>query len=82
MCKTCSHLIVCIHAHRDIKGCAYYDKKPKQGEWYHWGSPFSDDSIADSIVCSVCKARFVEIKGELFNFCPNCGARMKEGDEK
>ena len=57
-------------------------KEPKQGEWEHWGSPFSDDTIADSIVCSVCKARFVEIKGEVFNFCPNCGARMKGGDEK
>ena len=57
-------------------------KDPKQGEWEHWGSPFSDDTIADSIVCSVCKARFVEIKGEVFNFCPNCGARMKEGGEE
>ena len=52
------------------------------GEWERWGSPFSDDTIANSIVCSICKARYVEIDGEVFNFCPNCGARMKGGDEK
>lgn len=48
------------------------------GEWEHWGSPFSDDSIANSIVCSLCKARYVEIEDEVFNFCPNCGADMRK----
>ena len=44
------------------------------GEWEHWGSPFTDDTIANSIVCTRCKARYVEIDGEVFNFCPNCGS--------
>lgn len=56
-----------------------------QGEWEHWGSPFSDESeVIDTIVCSVCGARFIkpkdEPKGE-YNYCPNCGARMKGGAE-
>ena len=52
-----------------------------QGEWEHWGSPFSDEQVVNSIVCSVCGARFVEIQDEVFNFCPNCGAKMKGGAE-
>ena len=52
-----------------------------QGEWQHWGSPFSDEQVINSIVCSVCGTRFVEIQDEIFNFCPNCGAKMKGGEE-
>ncbi len=59
-------------------------KERPHGEWEHWGSPFTDDCIANSIVCSLCKARYVEIEGEVFNFCPNCGAdmRQEEGEEE
>lgn len=56
-------------------------KERPQGEWEHWGSPFSDEQVVYSIVCSVCGARFVEIQGEIFNFCPNCGAQMKTRTE-
>ena len=56
-----------------------------QGEWEHWGSPFSDESeVIDTIVCSVCGARFIEPKDEPkgeYNFCPSCGARMKGGEQ-
>lgn len=52
-----------------------------KGEWEHWGSPFSDESeVIDTIVCSVCGARFIEPKDETkeeYNFCPNCGADMR-----
>jgi hypothetical protein len=57
-------------------------KERPHGVWEHWGSPFTDDTIANSIVCTRCKARYVEIDGEVFNFCPNCGADMRGGDEK
>lgn len=57
-----------------------------QGEWEHWGSPFSDESeVIDTIVCSVCGARFIEPKDEPkgeYNYCPNCGARMKGGEDE
>jgi hypothetical protein len=70
----------------EIGGCIGVIKGEKtierpHGEWEHWGSPFTDDTIANSIVCTRCKARYVEIDGEVFNFCPNCGASMrKEGE--
>ena len=52
-----------------------------RGEWEHWGSPFSDESeVIDTIVCSVCGARFIEPKDETkgeYNYCPNCGADMR-----
>ena len=55
------------------------------GEWEHWGSPFSDESeVIDTIVCSVCGARFIEPKDEPkgeYNYCPSCGAKMKGGAE-
>ena len=55
------------------------------GEWEHWGSPFSDESeVIDTIVCSVCGARFIEPKDEPkgeYNYCPNCGARMENDDD-
>jgi len=55
------------------------------GEWEHWGSPFSDESeVIDTIVCSVCGARFIEPKDEPkgeYNYCPSCGARMYKGGD-
>jgi hypothetical protein len=65
----------------DSSNCPTLVQRP-HGEWEHWGSPFTDDTIANSIVCTRCKARYVEIDGEVFNFCPNCGAdmRRKEGE--
>lgn len=55
-----------------------------RGEWEHWGSPFSDESeVIDTIVCSVCGARFIEPKDETkgeYNYCPNCGAQMMRGE--
>ena len=50
------------------------------GEWEHWGSPFSEDDIINIMVCTNCGMRFVEIKGEIFHYCPNCGAKMKGGE--
>lgn len=63
------------------------DYKPHiKGEWEHWGSPFSDESeVIDTIVCSVCGARFIEPKDEPkgeYNYCPSCGARMKGGEDE
>jgi len=68
-----------------IGGGLFYPSDAVQGEWEHWGSPFSDESeVIDTIVCSVCGARFIEPKDEPkgeYNYCPNCGARMKGGAE-
>ena len=34
----------------------------------------------DSLICSVCKCGFDMWKHDPHNFCPNCGAKMDEGD--
>ena len=59
----------------------YPEPDQPHGEWEHWGSPFTDDTIANSIVCTRCKARYVEIDGEVFNFCPNCGSDNRKKGE-
>ena len=48
-------------------------KRPKDVEWSH--SPFTDD-----LTCPVC--REVSKKNIFNNFCPNCGARMKNEVKK
>ena len=48
---------------------------PKQGEWIDTGEAIGDDI---EVKCSLCGEELYW----LANFCPNCGARMKEGDEK
>ena len=52
------------------------------GEW----KDLSDGWQEGTYECSNCKAEFVLIEGtpedNEYNFCPNCGADMREGDEK
>ena len=45
----------------------------KNGEWV-W-----EDSVCSPRTCSVCKQKFYIGRG--WNYCPNCGAKMK-GEEK
>ena len=54
-------------------------EEPKQGEWINdnasWG--FVD------LECPFCHSEYLDIDHiDKWNFCPNCGAKMKEGDEK
>ena len=49
-------------------------KEHKQGEWI-W---VDNGNEVDKFCCSVCGNQSLW----QFNFCPNCGARMKEGNEK
>ena len=52
-------------------------RKQIVGEWEQQPRPYEDE-----IVCSVCGANFNIIDNctEKFDFCPNCGARMKGGE--
>ena len=50
--------------------------EPKQGEWiYHKEWKFNGECAFE---CSKC-GMGTDVD---YNFCPNCGARLKEGDEK
>ena len=52
-------------------------RKQSEGEWIEQPRPYEDE-----IVCSVCGANFNTIDNctEKFDFCPNCGAKMKGGE--
>ena len=72
-----------VDIHGEIDGDYDIIKKyddPKTGKWIE-----HDDGWANVCYeCSVCKEPFVLIDGtpadNLYNFCPNCGADMREGD--
>ena len=58
-----------------IKDIPAADVKPvMRGEWIANGNEFDEYGF---VICSVCGARF--FRGDSYNFCPNCGARMDGG---
>lgn len=55
-----------------------YRKEPKQGEWIRKTDGLPHLVTIEWFICSECG----EQKSEATNFCPNCGASMKEGEAK
>ena len=57
-------------------------RENKRGKWIWHETPLHDGTIAFAIQCSVCKEIFTETdvceKPMEYNFCPNCGADMRE----
>jgi hypothetical protein len=71
-------LVLCV-TEWDIKNAPAADVvERKRGEWVQIGY----DDLMDRITCSCCKEYFSIIDNctEEFNFCPNCGADMREVD--
>lgn len=52
-------------------------ERPK-GRWVHDGYDFPGG--VDWIHCSECGKRGINVPADLSNFCPNCGADMREED--
>ena len=50
------------------------DIEPKRGEWVNTAEPY----MSDNIVCSVCGYNSICE----YNFCPNCGADMRGGEDR
>lgn len=50
---------------------------PHKGHWIHevWAAPLSDSTM-DVYKCSECELHYQNN----YNFCPNCGADMREDD--
>ena len=49
-------------------------RKQSEGEWESF-------EIPHMMRCSVCNVSTLDIHRQYFNFCPNCGAKMKGGAE-
>jgi len=82
-CDTCLHRKMCHYlAKVNQRGCDFYEKE-KTGHWEksryrrvdQTGETYDDGA---ALVCSECRNAF---KSELLwkrNYCPNCGADMRE----
>ena len=55
--------------------------QPEQtkGKWIHDGYDFPHG--IDWIHCSICGKKGINVPADLTNFCPNCGADMREKGE-
>ena len=66
-------------------GCLYYADRP-QGEWIGYNADKEDwlrtDGIPIFLVCDKCHETVVSNASAHWNFCPNCGARMKGADDE
>lgn len=51
--------------------------EPKRGTWYERYS--HEDGERDGVRCSEC-GTYYYFGGQLMNYCPNCGADMREGE--
>ena len=51
-----------------------------KGKWINDGYDFPHGN--DWIHCSVCGKRGINVPADLTNFCPNCGADMREENNK
>ena len=67
----------CCDSIEDCEGRVFIQRK--KGEWINIRISVNGDSSAD---CNRCGAIIHSNLSEHINFCPNCGANMREGGEK
>ena len=51
---------------------------PRRGRWRYIFGKSRHAPIACTLMCNVCEASTDRIVGAVFNYCPNCGAKMDE----
>ena len=70
ICETCSHKFVCRAIdNQPCTECNQYSPEVRRGKWI-----MHDDGLGLTCECSVCH---IETMGDT-QFCPNCGANMRE----
>ena len=77
-----------FHINFDKTAKALYDKgyrKQSEGEWkdHYLIKVKCPDNVYPSVKCSACETVFCDIINNhhfMYNFCPNCGAKMKGGE--
>ena len=63
------------------------DIEPKHGEWIGYNADKGDDWLRSDgepifLVCNKCYGTVMNNTSAHWNFCPNCGARMKGADDE
>lgn len=61
--------------------------EPKRGEWIGYNADKGDDWLRSDgepifLVCNKCYGTVMNNTSAHWNFCPNCGARMKGADDE
>ena len=59
--------------------------RPRKGKWIRWHETLEDASGVEYIPrckCSECGEEYEAHSTRFINFCPNCGADMREGDSE
>ena len=55
-------------------------RKQREGEWKYRVEHRRSVWVSCNIICDQCCYEFERLMGVHFNFCPNCGAKMKGGE--
>ena len=87
MCDVCLHDMICKaeqrgEPYRDVDMCIMFEPKRPHGEWI-WKA-YDPDYDCGDIVCSKCSVvvyegvQQVRLKCVKWNYCPDCGADMRE----
>lgn len=73
----CENATECVYA---IGNILTADVQPVvHGEW---DNIYYDDK-ENSCMCSICRSTFIfEVNEDLFNYCPDCGAKMDGGNDE
>lgn len=72
-CDNCIHNLVCNREQHLKEECIFYEEP--HGEWEYTGCV--NDELQAEFCCSICN---YSTYSRQYNFCPNCGADMREGD--
>lgn len=78
ICDKCIHNKVCLLS-KSRAACELFDESRPHGEWIYKNGKYWCSSCGDK---AIYHSHIQAPLPHLTNFCPNCGARMKEGDEK
>lgn len=59
--------------------------RPRKGKWIRWHETLEDASGVEYMPrckCSECGKEYEAHSTRFINFCPNCGADMREGEQE